>query len=116
MGALDLVFLVDNTGSMGGQIAQVQRRLTELIGAIEQSPLARKDNIRFGLVAYSDHGEPWVTQVSALSADRQQIRGAVDRMRASGGGDGPEAVTDGFHEAARLDWRPHAARWVLCAP
>jgi len=40
-------------------------------------------------------------------------------MQASGGGDGPEAVTDGLYDVARLDWRPAAARvvvWVGDAP
>ncbi len=40
-------------------------------------------------------------------------------MEARGGGDGPEAVTDGLYDMVRLDWRPRAARvvvWVGDAP
>jgi hypothetical protein len=40
-------------------------------------------------------------------------------MAASGGGDGPESVTDGLYDLVRLEWRPRAARvvvWVGDAP
>jgi hypothetical protein len=32
---------------------------------------------------------------------------------ASGGGDGPEAVTAALGEALDMDWRPHAAKMVV---
>jgi hypothetical protein len=84
----------------GGQIQEVQERLADLIGAIEQR--TKPEHVRFGLVAYSDHGEEWVTRVSPLSSDRAAIRRAVDEMRASGGGLHPGALTCRFAQGLSL--------------
>ena len=49
-GNLELVFLIDETGSMGPYIQQVQRRLLSLIRAVERSPLC--NYLRLGLVTF----------------------------------------------------------------
>ena len=113
-GELDLVFLVDATGSMGPYIAEVRERLLELVDAVRASPLCQ--SLRIGVVAYRDHPpqeRSFVTQTTALTDDIERVRAAVGRLSASGGGDGPEAVTDGLFDVVRLDWRPAAARAVV---
>jgi Mg-chelatase subunit ChlD len=114
VGELDLVFLVDETGSMGVYIEEVKRRLGEIIDALEEAPLCR--SLRLGLVSYRDH-EPqdstFASRVVPLTSDIPSIRQGVERMQASGGGDGPESVTDGLYDLVRLDWRPKAARVVV---
>ncbi|HEU4408573.1 MAG TPA: VIT domain-containing protein [Polyangiaceae bacterium] len=111
VGDLDLVFLVDETGSMGPYIAQVKARLLELVDTLRASPLAR--SLRLGLVTFRDHPPQEASFVSRsvpLTEDVEAIRRAVASMVASGGGDGPEALTDGLVDLVRLDWRPNAAR------
>jgi Ca-activated chloride channel family protein len=113
-GELDLVFLVDATGSMGAYIAEVKNRLLELVDALRASPLCK--SLRLGLVTYRDHPPQelsYVTEVSPLSTDVEKVRKDVLRMFASGGGDGPEAVTDGLFDVVRLDWRASAAKAVV---
>lgn len=113
-GELDLVFLVDATGSMGAYIAQVRERLLELVDALRASPLCK--SLRLGLVTYRDHPPQelsYVTEVSPLSTEVEKVRADVLRMFASGGGDGPEAVTDGLVDVVRLDWRASAAKAVV---
>lgn len=120
VGELDLVFLVDETGSMGAHINEVKQRLIELVDALRTAPLCR--SLRLGLVTYRDHPpeeSSFVSRVIPLTDDIDTIRRGVDSMHASGGGDGPESVTDGLYDVARLDWRPRAARvvvWVGDAP
>jgi Ca-activated chloride channel family protein len=114
VGELDLVFLVDETGSMGEYIAEVKRRLSEIIDALEEAPLCR--SLRLGLVSYRDHPPQdgsFASRVVPLTSDIGAIRKGVDRMQANGGGDGPESVTDGLYDLVRLDWRPRAARVVV---
>jgi Ca-activated chloride channel family protein len=117
VGDLDLVFLVDETGSMGSYIAQVKLRLLELVDAVRASPLAR--SLRLGLVTFRDHppqDASFVSRAVPLTDDVAAIRKAVESMQASGGGDGPEALTDGLVDLVRLDWRPSAALLVGDAP
>jgi hypothetical protein len=120
IGELDLVFLVDETGSMGSYIGEVQRRLLHLIAALERSPLCR--SLRLGLVSYRDHppeDSTFVVRAVPLTEEVAKIRDGVASLHAQGGGDGPEAVTDGLHALLGLDWRPRAARtvvWIGDAP
>ncbi|HEY3446591.1 MAG TPA: VIT domain-containing protein [Myxococcales bacterium] len=119
-GELDLVFLVDETGSMGAYIAQVKQRLLEIIDAVKAAPLCK--SLRLGLVSYRDHApqdSTFASRVVPLTEDLDSVRKGVQRMEASGGGDGPESVTDGLYDLVRLDWRAKAARvvvWVGDAP
>ncbi|HLM74424.1 MAG TPA: FHA domain-containing protein, partial [Polyangiaceae bacterium] len=119
-GELDLVFLVDATSSMGPFIEEAKRRLIDLIDAVQASPLCR--SLRLGLVSYRDH-EPqeasYTSRAVPLTSDAGAIRTAVLELTAAGGGDGPEAVTDGLADLVRLDWRPSAVRavvWIGDAP
>ncbi|UQA62535.1 VIT domain-containing protein [Polyangium aurulentum] len=120
VGELDLVFLVDETGSMGAYIEEVKQRLLEIIDALKSAPLCK--SLRIGLVSYRDHppqDRSFASRVVPLTDDIAAIRAGVERMRASGGGDGPESVTDGLYDLVRLEWRPRAARvvvWVGDAP
>ena len=112
-GELDLVFLVDETGSMGPYIDQVKLRLLELVRAVKASPLCR--SLRLGLVTYRDHppqDQSYASKVTPLTGNLEMIERAVRDMTASGGGDGPESVTDGLFDVVRLDWRPGAAKAV----
>jgi Mg-chelatase subunit ChlD len=113
-GELDLVFLVDATGSMGPYINEVKLRLLELIDALRASPLCR--SLRIGVVSYRDHppqDNTYASHVTPLTADIEPIRSAVLALSASGGGDGPEAVTDGLYDVVRLSFRPASARAVV---
>jgi Ca-activated chloride channel family protein len=120
IGELDLVFLVDETGSMGAYIDEVKRRLLEIIEALKAAPLCR--SLRMGLVGYRDHPPQdysFASRAVPLTDDIEAIRRGVMEMAASGGGDGPESVTDGLFDVVRLNWRPRAARvvvWVGDAP
>ena len=113
-GHLDLVFLVDETGSMGAYIGQVKAHLLALVDALRLSPLLK--SLRMGLVTYRDHPpqeHTFVTRVVPLTDDIDEIRSGVNQMQAHGGGDGPEAVTDGLHDLLGLNWDSLAARLVV---
>lgn len=113
VGALDLVFLVDETGSMGPYINQVATRLLSLIDTLKALPLCK--SLRLGLITYRDHppqDHTYASRATELTGDLSAIEAAVRGMVASGGGDGPESVTDGLADAVRMAWRPNAARVV----
>jgi uncharacterized protein YegL len=109
---LDLVFLVDATGSMGDEIAKLKGSMRAMAQQIAQLP--GKPDICYGLVAYRDRGDAYVTRshdfTSDLGAFQQQLAG----VQAQGGGDTPEALNEALHEVVHsLSWRQQAARMVV---
>ncbi len=111
---LDLVFLIDTTGSMGGEIQEAKERVRQIAEALsKQRPNQR---LRIGVVAYRDRGDEYVTKVSRLD-DRVEVSFAfLAALRADGGGDGPEDVVAGLLAAIReMSWdeRPTTERQVF---
>jgi len=107
---LDLCFLCDATGSMGQYIYSAQKNICSIVEKVVASEQA---DVRFALVSYRDHppqDSTYVTKVFPFTADVGAMQRNVETMSASGGGDGPEAVTAALHDALHLPWRPNAAK------
>ena len=68
-----------------------------------------KPEVRMGLVAYRDHGDAYVTQVTPVTRDLDKIYNTLMAYKADGGGDSPEdvrqALADGVH---RVGWSPRS--------
>jgi uncharacterized protein YegL len=98
---LEMVFVLDTTGSMGGLIDGAKQRIWGIVNEVMQTPA--KPNVRVGLVAYRDHGDAYVTQVLPLTNDLDKVYTTLMEYRADGGGDGPEdvrrALSDGVRKA-----------------
>ena len=58
-------------------------------------------NIRFALVSFRDRGDAYVTRVHDFTTDVDEMQRFLDGTRADGGGDGPEALLEGVHDAIR---------------
>jgi Mg-chelatase subunit ChlD len=98
---LEMVFVLDTTGSMGGLIDGAKQRIWGIINEVMQTPA--KPSVRVGLVAYRDKGDAYVTQVLPVTNDLDKVYTTLMDFRADGGGDGPEdvrqALADGVHKA-----------------
>lgn len=107
---LDLVFIIDNTGSMGSWIRNVQENIQKIIHDIV---VAESCNVRFALVSYRDHPPQdvsFVTKKHDFTSKVEKIQKWVDLMKAQGGGDMPEAVADGLNDALHLSYRPNSTK------
>jgi len=107
---LDLVFVLDTTGSMGPLLQAAREQMTTLL-----SSLAGEASLRVGFVEYRDHPpqDTLLTRVHDFSPDLRVAQKAVDGFSAQGGGDGPEAVFDGVVAATEMNWRRHARRLIV---
>ena len=54
-GFVDVCFCVDATGSMAGQLAQVQSAIVSIIKKIESKVATEGITLRFAIVTYRDH-------------------------------------------------------------
>lgn len=111
---VDLCFVIDTTGSMGGFIQAAKEQLLETIRTLSaESNL----DLQVGLVEYRDHppqDKTFVTRVYPLTADLKQMQQHINQLKADGGGDYPEAVYDGIQDACtQLKWRTHSCRFIL---
>jgi von Willebrand factor type A domain len=113
----DLVFVQDCTGSQGSYISSATKNIQLICENIFQSgKLQSREDLRVGLVAYRDHppqDHTYVTRNFGFSSDIDKVHRDLSSLYASGGGDGPEAVTAGLAEALKMDWREQASKMIV---
>ncbi|MET3497796.1 vWA domain-containing protein [Variovorax boronicumulans] len=101
---LDLVFLIDATGSMGDEIARLKSTLRTIADEVARLP-SRPDTC-FGLVAYRDTTDDFVVRRHDFTNDLNAFQGVLDALQAAGGGDYPEAMNEALADTVhRLSWR-----------
>lgn len=105
---LDLVFLVDATGSMGDEIDKLKATLRGITAEVARLP--SQPDLCLGLVAYRDKGDAFLLRSHDLTDDVGAFQGALNALRADGGGDYPEAMNEALHETVHnLSWRGDGA-------
>lgn len=108
---LDMVFIMDTTGSMGEEI----ERLKDTIDIIHANitSFTSEPSVRFGMVLYKDIGpsEDYHTHIIPLTEDLGLFQNQLDQVYASGGGDGPEDLQAALELTLNeLNWRDTGIR------
>ncbi|MEL0585504.1 MAG: vWA domain-containing protein [Candidatus Thiodiazotropha sp. (ex. Lucinoma kazani)] len=100
---VEVVFVLDTTGSMGGLIQAAKEKIWSIATNLASAQPAPE--IRMGLVAYRDRGDRYVTQVVDLSTDLDSLYARLMDFQADGGGDGPESVNQALYDAIhKVSW------------
>ena len=100
---IEVVFVLDTTGSMGGLIKAAKEKIWSIAGTMAQAKTAPE--IKMGLVAYRDRGDAYITQTKDLSEDLDSMYSTLMDYRANGGGDGPESVNKALYDAVhKMSW------------
>ncbi|HNN82308.1 MAG TPA: VWA domain-containing protein, partial [Leptospiraceae bacterium] len=105
---VDIVFVMDTTGSMGEEI----QRLKSTIEIINLNLTGNsKNEIRFGMVLYRDKKEEYVTKVIPLTNDLENFKKELNKVSAGGGGDYPEDLQSALKDTIKeIDWRKNAVK------
>src|ERR1051325_4264224 len=122
-GPMDVVFIIDETGSMTNVINQVQTQVGKIADAVE---VASGGDFQFGLVGMPDNN---IDVIENLSADRTAFNTATSKLVVAGGcggvpydeainavvnGLGPRPGSEGAHlNACPGASRPRAAKIVI---
>ncbi|MEM7023570.1 MAG: vWA domain-containing protein [Pseudomonadota bacterium] len=110
---LDLVFVMDTTGSMRSELADVQANLLGVIRVLHR--LA--PSLRVGFVAFKDRGAAYVTRSFPLrpmtDVNVREVIRFVGQMSAQGGGDDPEPVDEALAVATAMPWRAGAQGRII---
>ena len=78
---VDLVFVVDTTGSMGPFIEDARKRLVDCVGELGSS---RAIDLQFGIVEYRDHPPQeasFVTRAYPLTGNLESVRTSIAGSR-----------------------------------
>ncbi len=109
---LDLVFLIDATGSMADEIAKLKATLRTIADDVAALP-SRPDTC-FSLVAYRDITDAFLLRSHDFTNDLGTFQTVLDQLQADGGGDEPEAMNEALFEAVHaLSWRGSGATRLM---
>jgi Mg-chelatase subunit ChlD len=101
---LDILFLLDSTGSMDDEISALQSSMLSIADQIDH--LRPRPDLRFGLVTYRDRRDSYVVAKVDFTSNVRGFSEQLSQVRAAGGGDYPESLNEALHAAIYdMDWR-----------
>lgn len=120
---VDLIFVIDLTGSMEDDIVEVKGRASEIVQDLENRNL----NFRVAIVGYRDHpiapygnaGDFPYLDVLPFTGDEATIIGVINGLTVGGGADWEESVYSGLLRAINTDattlgeWRLAAQKRIV---
>lgn len=109
-GQVDICFLVDATSSMSDQLEFLQSSIHNLLNELEKTEAI---HFRTSAVLYRDHSDSFVTQSFPFSDKSESTFDFLKTYTATGGGDYPEALSEGFWQAMQLEWEAAADQKIL---
>ncbi|AWH74676.1 hypothetical protein DCS32_11065 [Dokdonia sp. Dokd-P16] len=107
--AIDILFAVDATGSMGDEIAYLKSELKNIMSRIDASV----EQKRVALTVYRDHGDDYVTRAIDFSSDVNEVKDFLSAQHAAGGGDYEEAVEEALKVSLSQSWNKKAKARIL---
>jgi hypothetical protein len=110
---LDLMFIVDCTGSMSSWIEAVKTELKSIIGFIkENNPYS---SVRISFVGYRDFDQPESSRYEILSftEDVSAAKDFISKVNAMGGADTPEDLAGGLKKGLEQNWAEKSAKYCI---
>lgn len=102
--SLDVLFLIDATGSMADEIAQLKDNIFAISTQIDALP--SQPDVRFSMVTYRDREDAYLTDITEFTPDVTQFAEKLSTVYADGGGDYPEDLNEALSQAIhRPEWR-----------
>lgn len=111
----DIVLLVDKTGSMGGELANVKANFSSIVSQVQ----AVQPDAQFAVAAYCDFGDPAPAfqLFTDLTGDATALTTAINSVNLCSGGDTPEAQLNALWQIGNggdaVTFRPDSSRIVV---
>ena len=98
---LQVMFIIDTTGSMGDELAYLQSDFSSIAKEIGT------EGVSYSVNFYRDMGDEYVVKANGFTDDIDEVVELLNAEYAAGGGDEPEAVADALYETitANSQWR-----------
>jgi vacuole morphology and inheritance protein 14 len=111
--SLDLMFIIDCTGSMSAWINASKDEITSIIEYVRTQNYGIQ--IRVSIVAYRDIRDSKRFEVLPFTEDTALPKKFISGLVADGGDDGPEDIAGGFKLALEQEWLAKARYAILIA-
>ncbi len=108
---LDLVFVIDTTGSMWDDIDEVKKNAKKLVDKIS----SEVEDYRVAIIVYRDYTDfnPPAYVHLPFTTGKNTIVDSINTITVGGGGDWPEAVYAALMTANELPWRDGVRKRVI---
>lgn len=115
---VDIVFLVDVTGSMGSFIGQAKKVLANSMKGLES--ISKLLDIRYSLIVYRDHppqDNSFASKILVNCGTYDELNKGMHsaHFSPSGGGDAPESGLDAINDIKKLSLRTDSIRYAFLA-
>jgi hypothetical protein len=100
---VDVVIIMDVTGSMGSYIRNARDTVLEAFDALRT--LYPVCEFRLAVIAYRDYGDTEPFVIIPFTTDIESVRNQLNLIQACGGDDTPENVAGAFKKASELNWQ-----------
>jgi hypothetical protein len=101
--SLDVMFVIDTTGSMSDELRYLITELRDIIGGVQTRH--QQIQMRFGLVLYRDKSDDYVVRDFVFTDSLNEMQIQLNKQEARGGGDYPEAMEQALETAINAKWR-----------
>eukprot|EP01083_Nonionella_stella_P255728 877345_1 len=108
---VDLVYVIDFTGSMSDWMKQVKLDVTTLTASLQKQ--FKNIQFRIGGIGYRDWADEKARIARFPFGSTKNYAKWLDKQRATGGSDYPEDVLGGLYEATKLKWSSSQLRLVI---
>lgn len=112
---LDLMFMVDTTGSMGDELEYLKVEIADVIKRISSNNISVRTSVNF----YRDEGDEYIVKYHDFRTDSAEVQEIVGQQYAGGGGDYEEAVHTALGTALEMKWEADSVKvmfLILDAP
>jgi Mg-chelatase subunit ChlD len=100
---IEVVFCLDTTGSMKGMLDRAKEKVWSIANQI--SGAKPTPDLKIGLVAFRDRGDDYITKVTPLTDDLDEVHARLKELQAAGGGDIPESVNEALDVSVnKIKW------------
>ena len=107
---LDLMLVIDTTGSMGDELDYLKIELDAILDTISADNT--QVDIRVGLVVYRDYGDAYLLKDFEFT-DKDSLQDTLSQQEHNGGGDFPEAMDVALKTALAHEWRENSTKILL---
>jgi von Willebrand factor type A domain len=109
---VDVLFLLDTTGSMGDEIDQLKGTIRTVADRLTSLP--SNPDLRLGMTKYRDIGDAYLTNTTDFTSDINEFSKTLNGAQADGGGDTPEAVDEALALAlSEPSWRSDSIQLIF---